>query len=99
MHYGQLEKGTGNKALDWVKNINDKKIVDLMTAMKAEEIVHEADNSGNACGAGAITATMSAVRVLGAKEGKLLKYTTSYDEIPSMGEATSFVGYAGVVFV
>ncbi|MEQ8192703.1 MAG: AmmeMemoRadiSam system protein B [Candidatus Eremiobacterota bacterium] len=99
MHYGQLEKGTGSKALDWVKNVNDKMIVDLMISMKSEEIVPEADKSGNACGAGAITATMSAVRVLGAKEGKLLKYTTSHDEIPSMGEATSFVGYAGVVFV
>jgi len=99
MHYGQLEKGTGNEALDWVKNVNDKKIVDLMIAMKAEEIVPESDKSGNACGAGAITATMSAVRVLGAKKGKVLKYTTSYDEIPSMGEASSFVGYAGVVFI
>ncbi len=99
MHYGQLEKGIGNEALEWVRNVNDKKIVDLMIAMKSEEIVPETDKSGNACGAGAITATMSAVRVLGAKEGKLLKYTTSHDEIPSMGEATSFVGYGGVVFI
>ncbi|MEQ8221471.1 MAG: AmmeMemoRadiSam system protein B [Candidatus Eremiobacterota bacterium] len=99
MHYGQLEKGIGQEALDWVRNINDKKILDLMIAMKSEEIVSESDKSGNACGAGAITATMSAVKVLGAKAGKLLKYTTSHDEIPSMGEATSFVGYGGVIFV
>ena len=35
---------------------------------------------------------------MGAKKGDLLKYTTSYDEIPS-GQPSSFVGYAGVIFL
>ncbi|HPZ10366.1 MAG TPA: AmmeMemoRadiSam system protein B [Candidatus Eremiobacteraeota bacterium] len=98
MHYGQMDKGVGKDALHWVKNVNDKRLVDLIIALKAEDVVSEADSHGSACGAGAITATIAAVRLLGAKEGKLLKYTTSYDEIPSFGDPSSFVGYSAVVF-
>jgi len=96
-NYGHLSHGTGKAALDWVKGVNDKKLVELVVAMKAEEIIPEASNNGSACGAGAIAATISALRVMGASKGDLLKYTTSYDEIPS-GEPSSFVGYSGVIF-
>ena len=96
-HYDLFTKGNGKGALDWVKNTNDKKLVDLILAMKSNEIVPEASKSRSACGAGAIAATVSSMKAMGAKNGELLKYTTSYDEIPS-GEPSSFVGYAGVIF-
>ena len=96
-HYDFLSKGSGMNALDWVKNVNDRKLVDLMAAMEEEKIVPEASKSRSACGAGAISATISAVKAMGAKEGDLLKYTTSYDEIPG-GNPSSFVGYTGMVF-
>jgi len=96
-HYDFMSKGTGKDALEWVRNVNDKKLVDLVVSMKAVEVVPEASKSRSACGAGAIAATISAVKAMGAKTGELLKYTTSYDEIPG-GNPSSFVGYAGVVF-
>ncbi len=50
----------------------------------------------SACGYGAIAAVMTAVKRLGAKEGRLLKYATSGDVT---GDKSSVVGYASVIFV
>ncbi|MFQ5862591.1 MAG: AmmeMemoRadiSam system protein B [Candidatus Brocadiales bacterium] len=100
-HYGQRyalqSHGTGMKALEWVKNENDKKIIDLCLKMAAEDIVPEATRHMNACGGGALAATVAYARALGVKEGELLQYTTSYDVEPT-GQPSDFVGYAGIVF-
>lgn len=100
-HYGSrfgfTPAGTGEKAVRWVKEQNDKRLVDMIIALKAEEIPAYVRRSKSACGAGAIAATVSAVRELGAKKGYLLEYTTSYDVQPREG-ADTFVGYAGIVF-
>lgn len=100
-HYGQRyamrSHGTGMEALEWVKNENDRRIIDLCLKMAAEEIVPEATRHMNACGGGALAATISYARALGVKEGELLHYTTSYDVEPT-GQPTDFVGYAGIVF-
>ncbi|MFQ5957119.1 MAG: AmmeMemoRadiSam system protein B [Candidatus Brocadiales bacterium] len=100
-HYGQRyalrSHGTGKEALDWVKNENDKRIIDLCLKMSAEEIVPDATKHMNACGGGALAATVAYARALGIKEGELLQYTTSYDVEPT-GQPTDFVGYAGIVF-
>jgi AmmeMemoRadiSam system protein B len=65
--------------------------------MKAAEILEEARRHYNACGAGAIAATVAAAQVLGARRGLLLQYTTSYDVAPE-GRFDMAVGYAGVLF-
>jgi hypothetical protein len=96
-NYDLFTKGKGKEALEWVKNENDKKLVDLMIDMKSDDVIPEANKNHSACGAGAISATISAVKLLGASRGHLLKYTTSYDEYPD-GEPSSFVGYTGMVF-
>jgi AmmeMemoRadiSam system protein B len=86
--------GTGREALDWVKNNNDKRMVDLIVAMKPEEIIRESQLNFNACCGGAVAAAVAAAKKMGSNNGKKLVYTTSYDVIPG----NSFVGYAGVVF-
>jgi len=96
-NYDLMTKGKGKEALEWVRNENDKKLIDLMTEMKSDDIIPEAHKSHSACGAGAISATISAVKCLGVSKGHLLKYTTSYDEYPD-GDPSSFVGYTGMVF-
>lgn len=100
-HYGQRysfrHHGTGMSALEWVKKENDKRIIDLCLKMAAEDIVPEATKHMNACGGGALAATVAYARELGVKEGELLHYTTSYDVEPT-GAPTDFVGYAGIVF-
>ena len=96
-YYGWAPKGEGDAALKWVREENDRRIVDLMLAMDAEAIHGEAIERRNACGPGAVAATIAFCRALGASEGTLLDYTTSHDELPR-GVASDFVGYAGIVF-
>ena len=94
-NYGHTPKGVGREAVDWVKNENDKRAVDLMMAMDAEGVVEESLKNHNACCSGAVAAAISAAKSLGAQEGKKLIYSTSYDIRPD----NSFVGYVGIVFL
>jgi AmmeMemoRadiSam system protein B len=93
-NYANTSMGTGREALDWVKNENDKRMVDLIVAMKPEEIIRESQLNFNACCGGAVAAAVAASKKMGSNNGKKLVYTTSYDVIPG----NSFVGYTGVVF-
>ncbi|RPI79574.1 MAG: AmmeMemoRadiSam system protein B [Desulfobacteraceae bacterium] len=97
-HYGPnydfAPQGTGAQALTWVKERNDKQVIDLMLNLNAEEVIQEALHKGNACCSGAAAAAIAAVKELGGRQGDLVDYYTSYDVRPD----TSFVGYAGIVF-
>lgn len=97
LNYGFAPKGSGSDALKWVKEVNDKKMIDLILDLEQDKIIKEAEKNMNACGPGAITATVSAAKILGCKKGMLLKYTTSYDVFPRYG-MDSYVGYAGILF-
>ncbi|HHT9119233.1 MAG TPA: AmmeMemoRadiSam system protein B [Candidatus Hypogeohydataceae bacterium YC41] len=97
LNYGVKSVGTGMKALAWVKEVNDKRMIDLCMSMNAEEIIPEASKNMNACGPGALAATVAYARALELTSGELLHYTTSYDVEP-IGDPSSFVGYAGIVF-
>ena len=100
-HYGSRfgfqPVGSGTKALEWVKNNNDQRMLDKMINLAVEEIIAEAMAHHNACGAGAIAATLSFARARQRSSGKLLEYTTSWDVYPER-DIDSFVGYAGLVF-
>ena len=93
-NYGFIPKGVGAKAVDWVKNENDKKVVDLMLQMDPEGVIHESLKNQNACCSGAVATAIAAAKKLGARQGEKLIQSTSYDVRPD----DSFVGYAGVVF-
>jgi AmmeMemoRadiSam system protein B len=95
-YYGFAPAGTGEPALEWVR-ANDERVINLILALRAEEIIAETEAHRNACGGGAITGTVAAARTLGAEEGHLLEYTTSYHVMPR-GPATDFVGYAAILF-
>jgi MEMO1 family protein len=102
-HYGPLygfaPKGNGPAALRWMREENDRRMIDRMLALDAEGIRAEADARSNACGPGAIAATLSAARALGATRGSLVRYTTSYDAVRQQaGPIEAAVGYAGIVF-
>ena len=99
-HFGN-PGGRGEKSEAYTRQ-NDKRMLELIEALDAEAVVPEARNHMNACGAGAIAATIAAVREMGAREGKVLAYTNSYEivhkKIPHDPDDTT-VGYASVVFV
>jgi AmmeMemoRadiSam system protein B len=92
--------GQGAAGERWARQ-NDRRMLDLIEAMDAEAIVAEAEAHENACGAGAIAATLAACKALGAKRGILLHYTNSYEVVhaqyPDDPDDTT-VGYASVVF-
>jgi len=99
--YGFAPQGLGEAAVRWVRDENDRRMLHLMETLDAEQVVPEAREHMNACGAGAIAATMAAARVLGASVGHVVRYTTSFDVMrQKMGQAdyTATVGYPGVVF-
>ena len=93
--YGYTPKGTGKKAVEWVKNVNDKRAVDLMVNMDETGVINESFMNHNLCCPGAVAAAIVAARELGAGDGKEVKYSTSYDVRPD----SSFVGYVGLVFL
>ncbi len=93
-NYGFVTKGRGPKALAWVRNENDRRIIDALLAMDPDTVISEALANHNACCAGAAAATIAAAKQQGIKKAETIAYTTSYDKSPG----DSFVGYVGIVF-
>jgi AmmeMemoRadiSam system protein B len=98
--YGFIPMGTGKNALTWAKEVNDKKFIDLTLELKPEELLASAVKNGNACGPGAVAATVAAAQKLGCKQGLLLRHITSNEIMQQKMGTTSAdaVGYAGIVF-
>ena len=96
--YGMVRSDVGPEGVVWAKEINDRRMIDLMLALESDRIVPEAAEQHNACGAGAVAATVAAAKRLGAARAILLAHTTSAEVLGSRSAEDS-VGYAGVVFV
>lgn len=98
--YGFAPMGTGKHALEWAKQVNDKKFIDLALKLKPEELLASSVKDGNACGPGAAAATVAAAKELGCKQGVLLAHTTSNEiMLEKMGTTSAeAVGYAAIVF-
>ncbi len=93
-NYGFMPEGTGPASLDWVRNENDRRIIDVMLTMDSEAVIREAMAHRNACCSGAAATAIAAAKQLGAKHAESIAYATSYDKSPG----DSFVGYTGIVF-
>ncbi len=100
-HYGEdrfafAPRGTGASAHEWMK-ANDRRLLDLVEGLHAEEIAPEVVSHHNACGPGALSAVTAFARARGAERGILLEHATSHEVRPE--EPFRFgVGYAGMVF-
>ncbi len=99
-HYGDAYSftpyGYGKEAKKLMKE-SDSRIIELALQLKSVAIRKEAQRSHNACGSGALAATVAAAKAMGAEKGYLLEYTTSHDVMPE-GEFEMAVGYAGILF-
>ncbi len=93
-NYGFTPKGTGRSAVDWVKNNNDRRVIDAMIAMDPDLVISEAREHQNACCAGAAATAIVTAKDFGARKAELIAYSSSYDKNPD----SSFVGYVGIVF-
>lgn len=93
-NYGFVSRGSAVEAVDWVRNENDRRVIDAMLAMEPESVIAEARANQNACCAGAAATAIETAKHLGANRADELAYATSFDKSPG----DSFVGYVGIVF-
>lgn len=93
-NFGFTPAGRGRSAYEWVRDNNDRQMIDKMLAMDPEGVIKEALANHNACCPGAAAAAIAAAKALGANNADLLGYSSSYEKNP--GE--TFVGYAGIVY-
>jgi AmmeMemoRadiSam system protein B len=93
-NYGFTSKGHGKEAVNWVRNENDRRVIDAMLRMDPEAIIREGLSHDNACCSGAAAAAIAAGKAMGAEKAEQLVYASSYDKSPG----DSFVGYVGVLF-
>lgn len=93
-NYGFTSQGHGSQAVEWVRNKNDRRVIDAMLRMDPQGVIREARKNDNACCSGAAAAAIAAGKALGAQKAEELVYATSYDKSPG----DSFVGYVGVLF-
>ena len=95
--YGFIPQGTGRNGLGWAKEVNDRRLIDLLLNLDAHAVIPEATQHRNACGSGAIAAAVAAAKVLGAERAVLLDHTTSAETVGPDPENNA-VGYAGMVY-
>lgn len=97
--YGFMPQGHGGAGLKWAKEVNDRRMIEAIRAMREDAVIDEARANLNACGAGAIAATIAACKAYGGDRACLLEHTTSFDVLSErfpepMSDA---VGYAAMV--
>ena len=93
-NYGFSPAGQGAEGLRWVREVNDRRIMDSMLALDVGAALERARRERSACSIGGAAAAMSFARKSGARSGTLVGYMTSWDIQP----AESFVGYAGIIY-
>lgn len=101
-HYGPgyrfTPAGSGAEALQWAKDVNDRRLLDLIEGLHADRIVDDTRTNHSACGGGAIAAAVAASQTAGATKGLLLWHTTSHEVLrDAHGPKSDSVGYAGVL--
>jgi AmmeMemoRadiSam system protein B len=92
--------GRGETGVAW-SEANDRRLLEMLENLQAEQIVPEVSQHENACGGGAIAAAVAAARQRGAQKGVVMNYTNSYRIMHQMYPAETddtTVGYASVVF-
>ena len=99
-HYGErfgfCPAGEGDSAHSWMQK-NDARMIDCVERLAAEEILAEAAEHHNACGPGAVAATLASARARSATRGYPIAYSTSFDTLPEEPFQMA-VGYLGAVF-
>ena len=98
-HYGKMYsyvpfRGPTSQILKKIKEM-DMEIIKYTEKMMPERIIEVCDDKRlTICGYGAISAMLWAAKKLGAKQGKLLKYSTSFDVSRDINAVVAYAGIA-----
>lgn len=96
--FGFTPRGLGEAGVTWARDVNDRRMIDAIRRLREETIVGEARANWNACGPGAVAATIAACKALGATRAVLLEHTTSHDVLRGLDpDGDDSVGYAGML--
>ena len=93
-NYGFLPFPADENANEKVKKI-DNEAIEQIVAMNTEKFLEKAEKT-TICGTGAFAVAIELCRLLGAKKGELLHYTTSSD---ISHDFSNIVGYGSLVFI
>jgi len=94
-NYGFSPKGRGEKALSWMRDVNDAAFIKAVESGDSEDVLRRAQCDSSSCSAGAVLGAMGFADCAKLGKARLLEYGTSVssDDIPD-----SFVGYAAFAF-
>jgi AmmeMemoRadiSam system protein B len=93
-NYGATDHGSGDGAVRWVRDENDRGFIDRVLAKDAGGLLAHAREHDSACCPGAVAATLAALGAVGhAPAPRLVDHYLSCDVHPH----ASFVGYASIV--
>jgi AmmeMemoRadiSam system protein B len=99
-NYGFSPRGRGKKALQWVREVNDRAFIDAVEEGVPEKILDRAERDRSSCSAGAVLGALAYARAVNAAPARLLAYGTSADIADTPGDEVpgSFVGYGAFGF-
>lgn len=99
MAFGFEPQGRGAAGIRWAKEVNDRRFIELIQAMRSDAVVAEATVHRNACGSGAVAATIGAMNVLGSPGYDELAHTCSAEVTAIEGRSPmNSVGYEAGAF-
>ena len=93
--YGFAPAGHGQEAISWVREQNDRGIINAFLSMNLKLALKHSQEKSSACSAGAAVAAASFAAMGGIKTGTLAGYRLSCD----FHKSDSFVGYAGICYL
>jgi len=96
-NYGFSPHGNGEKALRWVREVNDAGFIKSVESGDYAEVLRRAEEECAACSAGAVLGVMGFAQAQGLGNARLLEYSTSAD-ITEDKNPDSFVGYAALTY-
>jgi AmmeMemoRadiSam system protein B len=79
INYDFAPHGTGRKALEWMKTVNDAAFIQAVISGDGGETLRRADTDRSSCSAGAVLACMGYAQSRSASGAVLLSYSTSAD--------------------
>jgi AmmeMemoRadiSam system protein B len=97
-NYGFMPQGVGEKALEWVKQVNDARFIQAVAEGAPRTVLDRAEGEKSACSAGAVLGALGFAEVRGLSRGTLLAYGTSADSGNGEAPPDSFVGYAAMAW-
>lgn len=103
-HYGPAfgfePQGRGSIGFRWAKDVNDRRFLKLAAELECDAVVPEVAIHNNACGSGAVAATLAAAIEARATQYRELRHTSSAEREADEGSEPGLnsVGYVSAVF-